>query len=93
MSCGVGRRCGSDLTLLWPWGRSAAAALIQPLAWEPPYATGVAQEKAKRQKQKQNITKLDPNLFPALQGHKTTTSGYILHWTYKNFTPFQFPTS
>jgi len=29
-----------------------AAAPIQPLAWEPPYAMGVAQEMAKRQKTK-----------------------------------------
>ena len=27
-----------------------ATALIRPLAWEIPYATGVAQEKTKRQK-------------------------------------------
>ena len=27
-----------------------ATALIRPLAWEPPYAVGVALEKAKRQK-------------------------------------------
>ena len=42
MSCGVGLRCGSDLPLLWLWHRPAAAALIRPLAWEPPYATGTA---------------------------------------------------
>ena len=42
MSCGVGHRCGLDLTLLWLWQRSAAAALIQPLVWEPPYAMGAA---------------------------------------------------
>ena len=29
-----------------------ATALIRPLAWEPPYAMGVAQEMAKRQKKK-----------------------------------------
>jgi len=29
-----------------------ATALIRPLAWEPPYAVGVAQEMAKRQKDK-----------------------------------------
>ena len=40
MSCGVGHRCGSDLVLLWLWCRPAAAALIPPLAWEPPYAVG-----------------------------------------------------
>ena len=48
MSCGVGHRRGSRPVLLWLWCRPAAAAL----AWEPPYAVGVAQEKAKRQKEK-----------------------------------------
>jgi len=36
----------------WLWYRLAATALIGPLAWEPPYATGAALEKAKRQKKK-----------------------------------------
>ena len=59
MSCGVCHRCGSDLVLLWLWHRLAAIALIRPLAWEPPYAAGAAQEMAKRQKTKtkQNKTK------------------------------------
>ena len=35
---------GSDLALLWLWYRPAAIALIQPLAWEPPCAEGVAQK-------------------------------------------------
>ena len=34
-----------DLVLLWLWRRLAAIALIRPLAWEPPYATGVALKK------------------------------------------------
>ena len=38
MSCGV----GSDAALLWLWRRPAAVAPIQPLAWERPYAVGVA---------------------------------------------------
>ena len=42
MSCGVGHRCGSDPALLWLWRRPAVAALILPLAWEPPYAMGAA---------------------------------------------------
>ena len=41
MSCGVGRRLGSDPVLLWLWRRLAAVAPIRPLAWEPPYAAGV----------------------------------------------------
>ena len=52
MSCGVGCRRGLDPTWLWFWRRPAATALIGPLAWEPPYAAGVAQEMAKRQRKK-----------------------------------------
>ena len=47
MSCAVDCRRGLDPVLLWLWYRLAAAALIQPLAWEPPYAVGTA---LKRQK-------------------------------------------
>ena len=42
MSCGVDHRCGLDLALLWLWLRLAAAAPIQPLAWELPFAVGAA---------------------------------------------------
>ena len=44
MSCGVGCRRGSDPALLWLWRRPVAPAPIRPLAWDPPYAAGVAQE-------------------------------------------------
>ena len=47
MSCGVGRRCGSDPALLQLWYRPAAAALIEPLAWELLYVTGAALKKKK----------------------------------------------
>ena len=40
MSCGVGCRCSLDPALLWLWCRPALTAPIQPLSWEPPYATG-----------------------------------------------------
>ena len=52
MSCGVGHRLGLDPVLLWLWCRLVATAPIQPLAWEPAYAAGVAQEITKRQKKK-----------------------------------------
>ena len=42
VSYGVGCSCSSDPVLLWLWCRLAAAALIRPLAWEPPYVAGVA---------------------------------------------------
>ena len=58
MSCGVGCRRGSDPVLLWLWHRQVATASIQPLAWEPPYATGVAlkdkKTKKKKKKEKEN---------------------------------------
>ena len=50
MSCGVGQRRGSDLALLWLWCRPVARAPIRPLAWEPPYAMGVALKRQKDQK-------------------------------------------
>ena len=31
-----------DMALLWLWPRLAAVAPTQPLAWEPPYASGAA---------------------------------------------------
>ena len=49
-TCGVGRRHGSDLVLLGLWCRPAAAAPIQPLAWGPPHASGVALKSKKQNK-------------------------------------------
>ena len=50
--CGVGRRFSSDLAWLWLWCRRAAAAPVQPLAWELPYASGTALKKQKQKKKK-----------------------------------------
>ena len=52
VSCGIGRRRGSDPELLWLWRRLGATAPIRPLAWEPPYAAAAAQEIAKKTKKK-----------------------------------------
>ena len=52
MSCGEGRRRGSDPALLWLWRKPVATVPIGPLAWEPPYAVEMALEKAKWQKKK-----------------------------------------
>ena len=46
MRRGIGCRRGWDPALLWLWRRAAAMAPIRPLAWEPPYALGVALGKA-----------------------------------------------
>ena len=50
MSCGAGPRHGSEPALLWFWCRLTATTPIRPLAWEPPYAAGVALEKTKKKK-------------------------------------------
>ena len=66
MSCGVGCRRGWDRALLWLWRRLATTAPIRPLAWEPPYAAGAAQEIAKRQTNKQT-KKTNYGLFSVTQ--------------------------
>ena len=46
---GLPQRVG-DLALLWLWRRLAAIALLQPLAWELPYAVCEALKKKKKKK-------------------------------------------
>ena len=52
MSCGVGLRDSLNPELLWLWHRWAAAAPIPPLAWELPYAQGVALKRKRKRKEK-----------------------------------------
>ena len=52
MSCGVGHR----MVCIWHccgWRRLAAAALIQRLAWELPYAMDMALKQQKKKKSNQ----------------------------------------
>ena len=57
MSCGVGRRWYSNPTLLWLWRGPAATAPIRPLAWDPPYAEGMALKRQKgKKKKKKNLS-------------------------------------
>ena len=48
MSGGISLGLDWDPELLWLWGRPAATAPIRPLAWEPPYAAGVALKRQKK---------------------------------------------
>ena len=67
----MGHRCGSDLALLWLWYRPPVVALIQPLAWEPPYTAGVALiSKAKKKKKEVHLSAYSLN--------KTLSSPLIL---------------
>ena len=59
-----------DPVLLWLWWRPTAVAPIRPLAWEPPYATGVAlkSQKKKKKKKEKKRKKLDAYKPPSLLG-------------------------
>ena len=55
-----------DPALLWLWCRPAAAAVILPLAWEPPCATGVPLKRPKtktKKKKKKNLLCIKINLL------------------------------
>ena len=70
MSSGVGPGRGLDPMLLWLWGMPAAAALIRPLAWEPPYAVDVALKRQKKKKKESDCSGSGPcggaGLIPSL---------------------------
>ena len=55
MSCGVGHGHSLDPMWLWLWCRPGAAALIQPLGQEPPYAARAALKK-QTNKQTKKVT-------------------------------------
>ena len=57
VSRGVGHRHGSGPELLWLWRRPAATAPIHLLAWELPYAKGMALNKDKKKKKKKERKK------------------------------------
>ena len=59
MSCGVGCGCSSDPTLLWLRRRPAVIALIGPLAWELPYASGAALKRQKNKNKKYKTRIMD----------------------------------
>ena len=52
-----------DPVLLWLWCRPAAVALIGPLAWEPPYATGAALKNKNKQTNKIQYYKPRANII------------------------------
>ena len=55
MSCGVGRRCGSDPALLLLWCRPAATAPIRPLAWESARVWPSQDKKTKEKRKKKGV--------------------------------------
>ena len=83
VSCGVGCRRGSDPALLWLWRRPVATALIQRLAWEPPYAAGAAQEIATtttKKRQKTKLAKTKTQGFSAKTSNLDPEDGACMVW-------------
>ena len=80
MSC----RRGSGPELLWLWCRPVATAPIWPLAWEPPYALGVAQEISKRQKKEKENSYSDVLKIRVLEVYMFLSSG--TGWSVKQYT-------
>ena len=76
MSCGVGHRRSSDPLLLWLWWRPAAVALIRPLAWELPYAVGVALKNKKKKKERKKKERKKERNHQELRG----TDIFICTW-------------
>ena len=58
MSCGVVCRRGTDLALLCLWYRRVATAPIWPVAWELPYAVGMALKRPKKKKSLKFLKKI-----------------------------------
>ena len=71
MGCGIGCRCGLDLALLWLWGRLTAAASIQPLAGELPFALGAALKKKKKKVSKHSL------LYNSTHFHLVSVTSYL----------------
>ena len=61
MSCGIDRRGSLDPALLCHWYRPVAITPIQPLAWKPPYAAGVALKRHKDKKKKKKFSQQYPS--------------------------------
>ena len=91
MTCGIGHRCGLDPVLPWLQHRLAVAALIQPLAWELPYAAGADIKAKKKEKQKRflwliSITGATPVVGSKPQGQvKLESSQFVMYMHQMSF--------
>ena len=81
MSCGVACRRSSDPVLLWLWQRPATIALIRPLAWEPPYAVGVAIKRQKDPPPKKKPLKNVKIILSSLQYKNGPQPNYLLGYS------------
>ena len=75
--------------LLWLWCRPAAAAVILPLAWEPPCAMGAAlkkkkkkreRERERKEKKKKTFPRADITKYHKLNGFKRQISIVSQFW-------------
>ena len=64
---------GQTIALLWLWCRLAAAAQIQPVAWELPRAVGVALKKKKKDRKKN-----DQKIWTDTSPMKSCSSPFVI---------------
>ena len=88
MRCGVGCRLSLDPMSLWLWCRLTAVALIQPLAWEPPYAAGAALKRKTKRKKKKNRNTPQKEFQNVISSSSFSRKVYFLPQT-----PWSRPTS
>ena len=81
MSCGVGRRCGSDSELLWLWHRPAATAPIWPLCCGSSPRNGKKTNKTNKQKKqnKQKKIKFSLRQKEAIRKKRIVTYIYVFY--------------
>ena len=92
MSCGVGRRHSSVPAWLWLWCRSAAAAAIGLLAWEPPHAMRAALKKKKKTKEKKKKKRAgQPGRTPAQSQHQLAARATHPTRAFRSLRPWLMP--
>ena len=86
MSCGVARRRGSDLALLWLWHRLVATAPIGPLTWEPPDAMDMSPSPQKKDlKKKASFSGIEQHLLYLLSVHLVFSLVPVTNLSYFSF--------
>ena len=75
--------------LLWLWLWPAAAALIQPLAWELPHATGMTIKRKKKERKKKDYKEI--LFFWSIFTHISRNPVFFLTKRYTQIRCFFFP--
>ena len=84
VSCGVDCRYSSDPTSLWLWHRLAVVALVQPLAWELPYAVSAIKRSKQARKKEVKLFFAGGMIISILWNLQMNTFSKIVQSIFKN---------